>query len=43
MTGGARMSKYTKYESAKRELGKKNLPPQEYEKAIREICRKLKI
>ena len=37
------MSRYDKYEAAKRELNKLNLTPREYEVALRELCRKLKI
>lgn len=37
------MNKYQEYEAAKRALQEKNLPPKEYEKAIRELARRLKI
>jgi len=37
------MTKYQQYEAAKRLLQSKNLSTQEYEKALREIARRLKI
>lgn len=37
------MSRYEKYEAAKRELNKMHLTPQEYEVALRVLCKKLKI
>jgi hypothetical protein len=36
-------NKYQQYEAAKRELQAKNLPQDEYEKAVREIARRLRI
>jgi len=35
------MSKTDDYEKAKREIQKKNLTPDEYERAIRELCKRL--
>jgi hypothetical protein len=37
------MNKYTLYEEEKRLLEAKNLSPEEYEKQIRKIAKKLKI
>lgn len=37
------MNKYIIYEQEKRKLQEKSLSPQEYEKALAELCRKLKI
>lgn len=37
------MTKYQQYEATKRTLQQKKLPPKEYEKAIRELARRLKI
>lgn len=37
------MNKHQQYESEKRALQKKNLTPKEYEKALRELARRLKI
>lgn len=38
-----KMNKYAEYERVKERLQKLNLPPQEYEKRLREIARRLKI
>ena len=35
--------KWDRFESAKQELARKNLPPAEYEREVRKLCRKLKI
>ena len=35
------MTKYEQYEREKRRLQSQNLPPKEYERKIRELCRKL--
>lgn len=35
--------KYRKYEEEKRRLLLKKLSPEEYEEALRQLCRKLKI
>lgn len=37
------MDKYIIYEQEKQKLQQKELSPQEYEKAIAELCKKLKI
>jgi len=36
------MSKTDEYEKAKKEIQKKNLTPDEYERAIKELCERLK-
>jgi hypothetical protein len=35
------MDKYVLYEREKRKIQEKNLPPEEYEKEIRELAKKL--
>jgi hypothetical protein len=40
---GVKMDKYIIYEQEKRKLQQKDLSPKEYEKAIAELCQKLKI
>ena len=37
------MTKWERYEIEKRKLAEKNLTPEEYDKAIKEICKKLGI
>ena len=37
------MNKHQRYEAAKRALLRKNLTPREYERAIRELARRLKL
>jgi len=36
------MSKDIEYEKAKKEILKRNLTPDEYERAIRDICKRIK-
>lgn len=37
------MTQYQKYEAEKRKIASQNLPNKEYEKAIKELCKKLRM
>jgi hypothetical protein len=36
-------SKWSRFEEAKQELARRNLPPEEYQREIRKLCNKFKI